>query len=106
MLMASPTFNFKDEKDMDNRIKFGYQVMNGLMTSDFYIPEYDMIIEIDGPCHFFQDRFSIVEGTGDDEKFGIGMNLIRDISEYSMPKSRLKTRLKRNMCSKLVVFDF
>jgi len=63
MLMAVPTFNFKDEKDMDERIIFGHQLKEGLMSSDFYFPEHDMIIELDGPCHFFQDRNSIIEGS-------------------------------------------
>ena len=90
---------------MDERIKFGYQLKDGLMTSDFYFPEYDMIIELDGPCHFFQDRHSCIDAEGF-AYHELGMQHIRDLSEYVNPKSRLKTKLKRSMCSKFVVFDF
>ena len=39
---------------MEDRIDFGYQFKDGLMTSDFYIPEYDMIIEMDGQKSFYK----------------------------------------------------
>lgn len=87
---------------MEDRIDFGYQFKDGLMTSDFYIPEYDMIIEMDGPCHFFQDRQSTIEGQNQE----IDMSRIRDLTAYTRPKSRQKTNIKKSLCSKFVDFDF
>ena len=53
ILKACPSLKLEDNEDIDKKVVYGYRILGGISQSDFYLKEYDLIIEFDGPCHFF-----------------------------------------------------
>ena len=54
ILQACPSLNLKTKQDFDQKVVIGYKYLDGLYSCDFYLKEFDMVVEFDGPCHFFQ----------------------------------------------------
>ena len=43
----------KNKKIIDNKILLNHSIAGGLKTCDIFIPELDLVIEFDGPTHYF-----------------------------------------------------
>lgn len=116
-----PSLKLQDESlNIKDKAVMGKVLFNGLTSIDVYIPSHDLIIEFDGPKHFFQDR-DTSEVKVDTNKIASNpkeakekefvetaqfVDLIKDLEPYQTPRSRLLQDLKRSQAKKFIAFDF
>ena len=73
------------------------------MVCDVYFPDLDLIIEFDGPVHYFQPQSSIV----DPHKEIFGANIeFPDLSDFKMPSYKLQERIVGAKHKKIIRFDY
>jgi len=64
---------------------------------DIYVPKYDLVIELDGPCHY-QEMKKYKEVTSLDE--------LEDISPYMLNPKKLISKIVAHHHENVVRFDY
>jgi very-short-patch-repair endonuclease len=49
-----PSINDDPSRPWESRVDKQFNIAGGLKSVDAYLPDWDLVIEFDGPSHFFQ----------------------------------------------------
>ena len=83
-----------------DQIEFGKVIGGGLTTVDIFVPRYNLIILLDGPCHFVERPISAQQGI---DKLSFGD--LPDLKDYYKASDRLAAKILRRH-HKVVKFDY
>lgn len=92
-----------------DEVKFGQMVAGGLTRSDIYIPMWDLVIEFDGPCHYFQKRNAsevTANPSSSDDQLETQFSMMDDLTPYMCPATKLLDRIVKKHHKRSVRFDF
>ena len=108
ILRAVPSLNTDPKKNWQDRVVFSHQICEGLKSVDIYVPEWDLVIEFDGPPHYLQSRISQLEQKThiEFEELDNHMMSLANLDPFLKPQSRILNRIMASQHKKVVHFDY
>ena len=71
---------------------------DGLTRVDLYVPEHDMVILIDGPCHYLEKNHY--------NERPQNFNEVKDLTEFMLPSTKMMDKILRHYHKRVLHFDY